>query len=105
SASFLYQLLRSVRAVVLPSVFALLLSWAVIFLIPGWPPWLTGPSTYPSVGAFRFFWCYALLAVLFWEHRRQERHPVGRWPLWLGCCVWLVGTLWSGESAVYCLTI
>jgi hypothetical protein len=105
SAAVVYGLLRACRPGAVGYAFALLLSLAAVFGVPGWPAQLLGPFGFPMVAAFRFLWCYALLAVLAWDHRRAERVPAGRAPLWAGCVCWLLGTLWSGESAAYCLTV
>jgi hypothetical protein len=105
AAAFLFVVLRSAGPGAASYAFALLAALAAVFLIPGVPGQLAGPLCTPAVGAFRFCWCYALLAVLVWDHRAAARGRAGRGPLWAGCVVWLIGTLWSAESAAYCLTI
>ena len=104
SAVFLFFILRSLRGDFTNFCFSLAVTLAAVFLISGWAPVLTGPQVFPSAAAFRFFWCYALLGILVWEFRADtEDSP--RWLLWTGCVVWLIGTLWSSESAIYCAAI
>jgi hypothetical protein len=101
AAAFLFLLLRCLRPGVLNYLFALGVSLAAVLLIPGHPGLLIGPFLVPAVGPFRFFWCYALLAVLGAEFQtapHSRRRPA---LLGLGCLLWLVGCLWSSESAVY----
>ena len=63
---------------------------------------LSGPLPYPSAGAMRFIWVFALLAFLLWLHGRagpadfSRRHAP-----WIGGGLWLLGVLWSMESAAY----
>jgi hypothetical protein len=95
SASVLFLLLRGPRPGLLDCVFALALTTGVVLL--------TGAWLVPSVGPFRFFWCYALLAILFWRSRADPaRRSV---VLAGGTLAWLLGTLWSVESAAYCAAI
>jgi hypothetical protein len=103
SASVLFLLLRGPRPGLLDCVFALALTTGVVFFFPGFSSFLTGSWVLPSVGPFRFFWCYALLAILFWHSRADP----ARRSLVLagGTLAWLLGTLWSVESAAYCATI
>lgn len=104
SALFLFFLLRSLRAGFTNFCFSLGVTLAAVFLMAGWPPELLGPQVYPSAGAFRFFWCYALLGVLIWEFQTGSKDPPRR-ILLVGCITWLIGTLWSAESAVYCAAV
>lgn len=104
SAIFLFYILRSVRTGLLNFCFALLVTLAAVFLIAGWPPALLGPQVFPSLGPFRFIWCYVLLFILVWEFRRESKKMGWQLPL-AGCVIWLIGTLWSSESAVYCAAI
>jgi hypothetical protein len=104
SALFLFFLLRALRPGLVNFCFALLTTLAAVFLIAGWPPALLGPQVFPSLGPFRFICCYALLLVLLWDFQRDKEERSWRIPV-LGCVVWLIGTLWSSESAVYCAAI
>ncbi|HUQ34113.1 MAG TPA: hypothetical protein VM095_18470 [Pyrinomonadaceae bacterium] len=104
SAVFLFYVLRSLMTGPLNFCFALSATLAAVFLMAGWPPALLGPQVFPSLGPFRFIWCYALLLILFQDYRRKAEKP--DWRLMLaGCVIWLIGTLWSSESAVYCAAI
>lgn len=103
SAIFLFFLLRSIRPGWKNFCFSLLVTLAAIFLMAGWPPALLGPQVFPSLGPFRFIWCYALLALLIREFTDANK-SFRRIPL-IGNVVWLIGTLWSSESAVYCAAI
>lgn len=104
SAVFLFFILRSLRAGFANFCFSFAVTLAAVFLMPGWSPELLGPQIFPSNSAFRFFWCYALLGILIWEFRTGSKDPP--WHILLvGCVIWLVGTLWSFESAVYCAAI
>jgi hypothetical protein len=102
TALFIFFVLRTLRSDAIGLLFALSVALAAAYLMPGWAPDLLGPHIFPSTGAFRFFWPYALLAILVWY---SNSNPAGRrrWALLLlGCITWLVGTLWSAESAAYC---
>jgi hypothetical protein len=82
----------------------LLMSFAVAlvacFFRPGLGFEITGPNSYPSTGAFRFLWCIGLLLILVTLLR--VRSPRARLAiLLLGNLVWIVGVLWSAESAIY----
>ena len=102
TACFLFYLLRSLRTGWANFCLALSLTLAAVFLMPGWAPSLGGPQSYPSVSAFRFVWVYALLGILVWGSRRISKagDPIREVAL-LGSVTWVIGTLWSAESAVY----
>lgn len=102
SAGIVFWIMRSLRAGPLHYIFSLLCTIAAVFLIPGDVANLTGPFPYPSVGAYRFIWCYVLLGILVWDYGREGSD--GK-TLWLGSMAWLAGTLWSAESAVFCATM
>jgi hypothetical protein len=60
----------------------------------------TGPDAYPSTGGFRFIWCVALLLVLVALLRVSS--PRARLAILVaGNLVWILGVLWSAESAIY----
>ena len=98
-ASFLFALLRRLASGALADWFALAVTIAAVFLMPGWYSLFVGPQAYPSVGPMRFVWCYALLAVLWRDAERDEPSQPG----WIsaGALVLVLGVLWSAESAVY----
>jgi hypothetical protein len=107
SASFLYAMCRSLRTGRANLIFSLAVALAAVAMVPGWPlpSQPTGPYVTPAVGAYRFFWCYALLAVLVWEYRTAPEARRHWRPLALGSTAWLLGSLWSCESAAYCAAI
>src|ERR1051325_11858517 len=82
--------------------FALAMTLASVFFRSGVAPYFESPSHLPNTGGMRFFWAFALVAILFWEYRRGDDARSQASVLWTGCLVWLVGTLWSAESAAYC---
>ncbi len=105
SAGLLYGLLRSLRTGPTNWPFAVVATFAAVFLIPGISFYATGPSVHPPLTAFRYAWCYALLAVLLWEYRSG---PDGRSRCLVpiaGGLAWTLGVLWAVESAVYCTAI
>lgn len=105
SAAMLFFTLRSLRTGPTNYLFSLSTMLAAVFLVPGITPLLTGPSVHPPLGAFRYIWCYALVAVLIWQYRAATAGPA-RWSIPLiGNVAWLLGTLWSPESAIYCAAI
>jgi len=103
SASMLFLLLRFVRTDWLGWVFAMATTLAVVYFNPLLLSRFAfhGPLVFPSVGAFRFFWVYALLALLVWESRTKAGGATQRQLLIGGCFVWLIGVFWSPESALY----
>jgi len=98
AACFLFFMLRSLRTGRTNYWFSVALAVATTFLLPARP---FGPQIYPSIGAFRFFWCYVLLAILVWEFRTSRQGKSNTSILWIGCITWVIGTLWSAESAAY----
>jgi hypothetical protein len=104
SASFLFFLLRLLRPGFANYLFALSISLAGVLLLPGWHPQLIGPQGTPSIGAFRFIWCYLLLGILLWLSKAQTEELRNR-ILNLGCVVWLLSVFWSAEIAIYCSII
>ena len=101
-ALMLFFLFRSLGTGFLNLGFALAITLAAVFFKSGLTPYFLGPSNLPNIGGMRFFWCFALVAILFFEYRFQG---ASRRPLLLGSVVWLIGVLWSIESAVYCSVI
>lgn len=99
AACFLYFLLRSLRSGWTNYWFSLAVTLAVSFFLPAGH--LLGPQIYPSIGAFRFFWCYALIAILLLDYRAARAGTPQKSLRWIGCGVWVIGSLWSAESATY----
>src|SRR5262249_54391236 len=71
TSGFVFLLLRTRGSGAANFAFALTVAVAAVLGLPGVASLLTGPQAFPSVGAYRVFWCYALLAVLLWEARRD----------------------------------
>jgi hypothetical protein len=101
TAGMLYTCLRSLRSGPTNRLFALVVTGTVVFLISGSAQHSTGPSTHPPLTAFRHFWSYVLVTILVAEYRDVGRSG-STWMLPLcGNLAWVLGTLWSPESAVY----
>jgi hypothetical protein len=105
TAAMLFFLLRSLGHGPWSFLLSLATAIAAVSLVVGWPQTLAGPQATPAVGPFRFFWCYALLAVLLWEFVSNARKRFSHAILFGGTCIWLVGTFWSIESAAYCAAV
>lgn len=102
-ACILYAVLRSTGRSLPHGVFCFLVVAFAVFLDPGKVYIPSGVQVWPSVGAFRFFWCYALLAMILWI---TSRPPSKRSRLvFAGSVVWVLGSLWSAESFTYCSAI
>ena len=90
----------TIRFARIPAPFAVLLTmFLVFFAYPG----LIGPAPYPSSGPMRFIWCYVLLycaASTF----TSDQPTVIRY-VKVALPFWILGALWSGESAVYSSSI
>lgn len=99
---FLYGILKSSRSGWLNFVFSLSLTLSAVFFIPGFFIVFSGPHPFPSVTTYRFWWCYVLLAILLWA---SSGKPSERNVVWAGSAAWLLGVLWSAESAMYCTVI
>ncbi|HEX8143156.1 MAG TPA: hypothetical protein VF553_11215 [Pyrinomonadaceae bacterium] len=104
-ALMLFYLFRALRPGLTNLCFALAMTLAAVFFRSGLAPFFEGPSHLPNIGGLRFFWAFALVAILFREYRVGSSARSHTLLLWAGCVVWLVGTLWSAESAVYCSAI
>jgi hypothetical protein len=104
-ALMIFYLFRALRPGFLNLSFALAVTLSAVFFRSGLAPFFEGPSHLPNIGGLRFFWCFALLAMLFWEYRRALTAQSYRAFFRAGCVVWLVGALWSAESAVYCSAV
>jgi hypothetical protein len=101
-ALMIFYLFRALRPGLSNLCLALAVTLASVFFRSGLAPYFESPSHLPNTGGLRFFWAFALVAILFWEYRRGALSRFHASVLWAGCLVWLVGTLWSAESAAYC---
>ncbi len=103
AACILYAVLRSIGVGLAHRVFCFVVVAFAVFLVPGKVFNLSGVQMWPSVGAFRFFWCYALLGMVLWI---TARPPSKRSRLiFAGSVVWVLGSLWSSESLTYSTAI
>lgn len=101
-ALMLFYLFRALRPGLLNLCFALAVTLAAVFFRSGLSPYyFEGPNQLPNIGGLRFFWSFALVAILFWQYRQGRAGEPSRWLLWAGCVIWLIATLWSAESAAY----
>jgi hypothetical protein len=105
SAAFLFFMMRSIQPGIIGILSALAVTLAAVLLIPGFAPAAIGPWAFPAVAAFRFFWCYALLAMLVWESRTLAGSRAQKFAMIAGCFVWVLGSLWSVESSTYSAAI
>jgi len=101
SACITYALLRNMMTGALGVFAAFLGTIAAIYYLPGCAPDLTGPTTFPSTGAMRFFFPYALMALIFLNLKKNGAKLWSRELLSLGNFIWLFGFLWAVESAIY----
>lgn len=99
----LYLMLRSWRPGVANYLFSVLVTVAAVYFMSGMVKDLSGPQPWLSVGAMRFFWCHASLVAAWWFLMRAKPAPMRY--LVCGSCVWLLGVLWSSESAVYATSV
>jgi len=99
SAGLVFFTLRSLRLGRFTGVFAFLVTLAVVFFVPGDYAHLDGPTYFPSVGAFRFLWAELLVVVVLIAYAKRRDDP--RSAVVAGSLVWILGTLWSAEGAIY----
>jgi hypothetical protein len=79
---------------------SILLTLALVFYLPANAQTLAGPAIYPSVGAMRFIWVAVLLYVVVnSQHLTLTKSVVILLP------IWILGFLWSAESAFYVTAI
>jgi hypothetical protein len=104
SAALVYAALRRLGDGPGNWVFAAVLTFSSVFFIPGFADRATGPQIWPSTGAFRFIWCYALLGLLVFARDRRSR-AARRRILVTGCAAWTCALLWSAESAVFATAV
>jgi len=99
-AAAVFMLLRSLGRGLINLVMSGAVALVACFFRPGLGPTIIGPGGYPSTGGFRFLWCVALLLVLL-SLLRVRSPRARRVILVLGNLVWVVGVLWSAESAIW----
>ncbi|MCW5853139.1 MAG: hypothetical protein KIT87_23935 [Anaerolineae bacterium] len=103
SAVIVFWFYRRLGSGWINTLLALVVALAVVYLLPGARPEMAlGPYQWPSTAAFRFIWVFALLALLAYTYDRRPDGPVAWRVLLIGSGLWLLGSLWSPESAIYC---
>ena len=101
-ALFLFVVLRAVRPTVVGTLVAAAVSRCSRLLVAKLAARrFTPPHYHPSVGVFRYGWCYVLVGVLLLERRQAPRSRAQQGVLLAGCVSWLLAVLWSAESAFY----
>jgi hypothetical protein len=60
-----------------------------------------GTHQLPQGGPYRFIWCFVMLGVLLGELRTAPGSRAQRTYLFAGCVAWLLGILWSAETAIF----
>jgi hypothetical protein len=99
-AATVFVLLRSLGRGILNLFMSFTVALVACFFRPGLFPQIVGPGGYPSIGAYRFLWCVGLLLIFLVLLRvRSSRARLAI--LLSGNLVWIVGVLWSAESAIY----
>lgn len=81
----------------------ILISLASLSLFYFADPALIGPALYPSSSAMRFFWVYILIYAILLEYQRRNLMNGGI--KWLVAAAYILGSLWSAESMLYCTAI
>ncbi len=102
AASLFYLVWGNVFKSTLGRIIGVPSTLALVYFCPGWLQDLTGPMAYPSVGPFRFIFAELLVAVIFFSTKGKDNDSKQKPWIILGHAVWLIGVLWSAESAVYC---
>jgi hypothetical protein len=100
TALIIFYTIYSFRENILNYFLAIFLTISSLFLFPGWLPLLVGVQTFPSIGPYRFFWIFALLFFIFIQYKKNFIKSENKKNI-LGTCIWLIGFLWSFESAFY----
>jgi len=103
-SSGLFLALRQLHPGPLNYCFALAVAVAAPLFTPAFDPAapVTARFIFPNDGAYRYIWCFVLVVLLVWEFRTPEHLRRHRLVLIAGCVAWVVGVLWSAESALFC---
>ena len=85
-------------------LFAVLFTVSLVFFYPGpVTDVLAGGQPWPDVGPLRYFWLIASVWISWFFLGRKTPHV--RCYLYFGSICWVIGILWSFESAAFCSTI
>jgi hypothetical protein len=103
SSIILYFYMRRFFKTISGHIFSTIVAAFGIFCWAGYIATMVGPFRLPSVGAFRFIWCYVLITICYFLCSSDYQSKIKKWS-WLyalGTCVWIVSVFWSVESAIY----
>lgn len=101
SALVVFFVLRQLGGGLVGVAMSLALVLATQFLRTGVAGASFGPDVFPSTGGYRFVWVMILLglsiviALRLWPNRVRAAYL-------LGSAAWIMGVLWSAESAAFC---
>ncbi len=102
-SSCIFLGLRAMRPSPLNWCFALAMAIAIPMFTPTFNS--DGPVTstfiFPNWGVYRYVWCFLLVAILVWEYVTKEQSRRHAFILVAGCVAWVIGVLWSPESAFF----
>ena len=100
SSMMVFYVLYSFSKTKLNYILSLITTLCAVFLFPGWVPDLLGVNYFPSVGPFRFFWLYSIIffIVIQWQRKFIKNQ---KYENYFGSFIWIIGCLWSFESAYY----
>ncbi|MBA2708067.1 MAG: hypothetical protein H0U59_09710, partial [Gemmatimonadaceae bacterium] len=100
-AAAMFVLLRSFRRGWPAYLLAFVVTATTLFFRPRSEELLLAAQMTPAGGPMRFFWPFAVLAVITWKYKERDRIGFRRFAL-TGTLVWIAGVAWSAESAIYC---
>ena len=81
-------------------VFSIGLTLALVFYLSGHPPLMINSNSVPTGGAIRFFWLVLMMYVIVTIRHRDLGDQI-----FIILPIWIIGFLWSVESAVYVTAI
>jgi hypothetical protein len=97
---FLFYILYSYQKSTLNWLLSIIITVCALHLFPAWAPSIFGVNSCPSVGPYRFFWLYAIIFFIVIQSERSIIKSKSRENL-CGTLLWIIGCLWSFESAYY----
>lgn len=100
----IFLLLRRIGPGWLNLSFALACAVMIPMFSSNFPEVSPGTSIFifPNFGPYRYFWVLVLIGLLIWNQRLSPASDRRRTIMVAGSVCWLLGVLWSVESAVYC---
>jgi len=105
AAAISYAIARTWAKTLPLAIFCACALAATDFLWCGYYPQSNGAQHYPSIGAFRFIWCYVLTGLLVLSYCRGWLSRAPRAVLTAGNICWALATCWSIEAAVFATVI